>query len=78
MSMCHALHPQSDVDILYLLRKIGGCGLLQIHQVVEEKKRNLNDYISRRREKLHKVVKMKNILKITETKAQYKKQQFEN
>ena len=45
MSAHHALHPQSDVDRLYLPRQAGGRGLLQIRQTVEEKKRGLNDYI---------------------------------
>ena len=38
MSMHHALHPQSDVDRLYLPQKIGDCGLPQIQQAVEEEK----------------------------------------
>ena len=50
---------------------------MQIQQVVEEK-RSLNYYISTNREKLLKAVKMENILKTTEAKAQYKKQLFEN
>ena len=53
------MHPQSDVR-LYLPRKIGGHGLLQIQQLVEEEKRSLNDYIRTSREKLLKVVKMEN------------------
>ena len=56
--------------------KIRGSGLLQLEEAVEEEKRSLNDYISRSREKLLKAMKMENILKTTETKAQYKKQQF--
>ena len=46
MNMHHVLHPKRDVDRLYLPQKIGGRGLLQIQQVVEEEKRSLNDYIS--------------------------------
>ena len=34
MSAHHALHPQSDVDRLYLPRQTGGRGLLQIRQTV--------------------------------------------
>ena len=34
MSTQHALYPKRDVDRLYLPEKIGGQGLLQIHQVV--------------------------------------------
>ena len=74
MNMHHTLHPKSDVGRLYLLQKIRGHGLLKIQQVVEEEKRSLNDYICISREKLLKVMKMENILRTTETKAQYKKQ----
>ena len=41
MSAHHALHPQSDVDRLYLSRQAGGRGLLQIRQTVAEEKRAL-------------------------------------
>ena len=37
MTAHHTLHPQSDINRLYLLRKIGGRGFLQIRQTVEEK-----------------------------------------
>ena len=33
------------MDRLYLHRQVGGSGLLQIRQAVEEEKRALNDYI---------------------------------
>ena len=78
LNMHHTLHPKSDVDRLYLPQKTWGHWLLQINEVVEEEKRSLNDFISTSREKLLKAVKMENTLKRTETKAQYKKQQFEN
>lgn len=58
---------------LYLIQKVGGHGLLQRKQIVEEEKRSLNDYIKRSRVKLLKALKMENILKITEIKAEYKK-----
>ena len=45
MSAHHTLHPQSDVDRLYLPRQAGGRGLLQIRQTAEKEKRALNDYI---------------------------------
>ena len=45
MSAHHVLHPQNDVDRLYLPRQAGGKRLLQIKQAVEEEKRALNDYI---------------------------------
>ena len=41
MSAHHALHPQSEIDRLYLPRQAGGRGLLQIRQTIEEEKRAL-------------------------------------
>ena len=49
MNMHHTIHPNSNVERLYLPQKIGGHGLLQIHEAVEELKINLNDYISTRK-----------------------------
>ena len=46
MTAHRTLHPQSDIDRLYLLRRIGGRGLLQIRQKIEEEIRNLSEYIS--------------------------------
>ena len=46
MTAHRTLHPQSDIDRLYLPRKIGGRGLLQIRQTVEEEIRNLSEYIN--------------------------------
>ena len=46
MTAHHTLHPQSDIDRLYLPRRIGGRRLLQIRQTVEEEIRNLSEYIS--------------------------------
>ena len=45
MTANHALHSQSDVDRLNMLRKEGGRGLLQVKQTVEEEKRALGDYL---------------------------------
>ena len=41
MTARHTLHPLSDIDRLYLPRRIWGRGLLQIRQTVEEEIRNL-------------------------------------
>ena len=46
MTARRILHPQSDIDRLYLPRRIVGRGLLQIRQTVEEEIRNLSEYIS--------------------------------
>ena len=72
----HALHPQSDVDRLYLPRQTGGRGLLQVKQTVEEKKRALNDYIKNNTEYYLKEVTKKEILKVQETKKEYHKQEI--
>ena len=71
----HTTHTTSKKrsDRLYLPQKIRGRGLLQI---AKKDKRSLNDYICANREKFLKAVKMKNILKTTEKKAQYKKNYF--
>ena len=73
-----ALHPKNDVDRLLFTMK--NWRLWITANTVDSRggKRRLNDYISTSREKLLKAVKMENILKTTETKAQYKKQIFEN
>ena len=46
MTANRTLHPQSDIDRLYLPRRIGGRRLLQIRQTVEEEIRNISEYIS--------------------------------
>ena len=76
MTANHALHPQSDVDRLYLPRKAGERGLLQVRQTVEEEKRALNDYISSSTEKALKEVAKEELLKVQDTKAEYHKQEL--
>ena len=39
MNMHHTLYPKTNVDSLYLPQKIGGYGLLQIQEVLEEEKK---------------------------------------
>ena len=68
MTANHALHPQSDVDRLYLPRQIGGRELLQVKETVEEEKRTLNDYIKNSTENYLKEVAKEEILKVQETK----------
>ena len=72
----HALHPQSDVDRLYLPRQTGGRGLLQVKQTVEEEKRALNDYIKNSTENYLKEVTKEEILKVRETNKEYHKQEI--
>ena len=45
MAANYALHPQSDMDRLYMSRNGGDRGLLKVKQIVEEEKRALCDYI---------------------------------
>ena len=44
MTANHALHPQSDLDRLYMPRNEGGRGVRQIKQTVDEEKQALCDY----------------------------------
>ena len=69
MSTHHALHPQNDVDRLYLPKQAGGRGLLQIGQTVEEEKRALNDYIKNSTEHALKAVSEEELLKVNESKS---------
>ena len=46
MTAHRILHPQSNIDRLYLLQRIGGRGLLQVRQTVEEEIRIFSEYIS--------------------------------
>ena len=75
LSAHHALHPQSDVDRLYLPRQAGGRGLLQIRQTVAEKKRALNDYIKNNTEHALKAVSGEELLKVNESKSEYHKKE---
>ena len=70
MSAHQALHPQSDVDRLYLPRQAGGRRLLQIRQTVEEEKRILNDYIKNSSEHALKAVSIEELLKVNESKGE--------
>ena len=76
MTANHALHPQCDVDRLYMPRQTGGRGLLQVKQTVEEEKRALNDYIKHSTENYLKEVTKEEILKVQETKKEYHKQEI--
>ena len=78
MSAHHALHPQSDVDRLYLPRLVDGGGLLQIRQTVEEEKRALNDYIKNSTEHALKAVSDEELLKVNESKSEYHKKELKN
>ena len=78
MSAHYALHPQSDVDKLYLPRQVGGRGLLQIRQTVEEEKRALNDYIKNSMQHALKAVSDEELLKMNESKSEYYMKELKN
>ena len=67
------LHPQSDIDRLYLPRRIGGRGFLQIRQTIEEEIRNLSEYISSSTDSALKEVITEGLLTVEDTKKEYKK-----
>jgi len=50
MTAFRALHPQSDVDRLYLPRCNGGRGLQQVQQVMEDETWNLAEYVRKSKE----------------------------
>ena len=77
------LHPQSDIDRLYLYllyssAKNWGKGLLQIRQTVEEEIRNLSEYISSSTESELKEVISEGLLTVEDTKKEYKKKEMRN
>src|SRR6185436_680546 len=74
MTAHHALHPQSDVDRLYLARTEGGRGLLQVRQSVEEEECALSHYVSDSAEPAMKEVNKEGLLKPSETKAEYRQE----
>ena len=79
MTAHRTLHPpQSDIDRLYLLRRIGGRGLLLIRQTVEEKIRNLSEYISSSTESALTEVITEGLLTVEDTKNEYKRKEIRN
>ena len=73
MTAHRTLHPQSDIDRLCLPRRIGGRGLLQIRQTVEEEIRNLSEYISNSTKSALKEVITEELLTVEDTKKEYKR-----
>ena len=76
MSVHRALHPQSDVDRLYIPRQAGGRRVLQIKQTVEEEKRALNNYIKNSTEHALTAVSNEELLKVNESKSKYYKKEL--
>ncbi|XP_023216726.1 uncharacterized protein LOC111619278 [Centruroides sculpturatus] len=73
MTIYCSLHPRSDVDQLYLPRRLGGRGLLQVKQTVEEEKYALAEYVKDSGEPALIAVNDRKLLKAQQTKNQYKK-----
>ena len=62
MNMHRALHPQADVDRLYIKRAEGGRGIISVEDCVEIETNSLHQYIIESKEKLLKGVKDEGIL----------------
>ena len=62
MNMHRALHPQADVDRLYIKRAEGGRGMISVEDCVEIETNSLHQYIIESKEKLLKGVKDEGIL----------------
>ena len=78
MTAHRTLHPQSDIDRLYLPRRIGGRGLLQIRQTVEEEMRNLSEYINSSTESALKEIITDGLLTVEDTKKEHKRKKMRN
>ena len=72
------LDPQSDIDRLYLPRRIGGRDLLQIRQTVEDEIRNLSENISNSTESALKEIITEGLLTVEDTKKEYKRKEMRN
>ena len=57
LTMFGVLHPKSDIDQLYLKRKLGGRGLISIEMCVRSEENNLGLYMRRLNEMLLKGIK---------------------
>ena len=76
MTAHRTLHPQSDIDRLYLARRIGRKALLQIRQTVEEEIRNLSECISSSTESALKEVVTEGLLTVEDIKKEYKRKEM--
>ena len=74
LTMHGGFHPKSDVDRLYLPRKLGGRGICSIEDCVEEERRSIAMYLSQNQEELLKFARKE--LKLpteNESKLEFKK-----
>lgn len=63
LTIYRALHPQADVDRLYMKRTKGGRGLIGIEECVMVETHNLIKYVDVSREKILKAVSLEQVLK---------------
>lgn len=76
ITMTHALYSGSNVDRLYLGRKIGECGILQVHQIFEEEKGVLKEYLKDIKENALKLVYQEGLMNTKEAKLSDKEDQM--
>ena len=53
MTMFVALHLKSDVDRLYIKRKVGGRGLMSVERCVREEENSFSFYVNNSEKKPH-------------------------
>jgi len=71
LTIHRGLHPRSDVDRLYLPRKMGGRGLKSVEDVVNEEKCSLSYYLSRSQEPFLKAVAASGLVVASELKRDF-------
>ena len=62
MNLYGALHPQADVDRLYVTRREGGRGMISIRECVEAEEHSLSKYIANTEEELLKAARSEGLL----------------
>ena len=67
MTIYRALHPQADIDRLYLKRSEGGRGMISIEESVNVEVNMLNEHIGGSQERMLKAVNNENIRKDVES-----------
>ena len=70
MTLYRALHPQADVDRLYLRREEGGKGMIGVEDCVEIEVKSLSEYVNVSTESLIRAVKAEEILGDGKTKRE--------
>ena len=73
LTIHRAMHPQADVDRLYLKRKNGGRGLISVEDCIEMETRNLKSYIQESNEGLLKAALIEDVIGDGKTKEEVMK-----